>query len=56
MLLFAALNKGLISNFAEVKAEVVDSPDLTLKPFSLASKGNYKLMKSTMFEMKLNLK
>ncbi|XP_018574995.1 ester hydrolase C11orf54 homolog isoform X2 [Anoplophora glabripennis] len=34
-----ALNKGLTTNFAEVNVEVVDSPDLTQKPFSLASKG-----------------
>ncbi|KAJ8933617.1 hypothetical protein NQ314_013907 [Rhamnusium bicolor] len=34
-----ALNKSLKSNFAEVNVEVVDSPDLTQEPFSLASKG-----------------
>ncbi|CAH1170418.1 unnamed protein product [Phaedon cochleariae] len=33
------LNEGLKSNFAEVSVEVVECPDLTQEPFTLASKG-----------------
>ncbi|RZB40837.1 DUF1907 domain containing protein [Asbolus verrucosus] len=33
------LNKGLKSNFQEVEVSVVDCPDLTLEPFTLARKG-----------------
>lgn len=38
----SALNEGLKSNFNEVSAEVVDCPDLTQQPFTLASKGRSK--------------
>lgn len=38
--MLSVLNKGLKDNFAEVTAEVVDCPDLTQQPFTLASKGN----------------
>jgi len=33
------LNEGLKSNFDEVRVEVVDCPDLTQQPFTLANKG-----------------
>ncbi|KAJ3643942.1 hypothetical protein Zmor_026622 [Zophobas morio] len=33
------LNKGLKNNFEEVTVEVVDCPDLTQQPFTLAKKG-----------------
>jgi hypothetical protein len=36
---FAVLNKGLRSEFEEVKVEVVECPDLTQQPFTLAKKG-----------------
>lgn len=39
--LFAVLGKGLTSNFEHVAVEVVDCPDLTQKPFTLANKGRY---------------
>lgn len=38
------LNTGLKANFAQVNVEVVDSPDLTAKPFALASQGNKQLL------------
>jgi hypothetical protein len=31
--------KGLKANFAEVKVEIVDCPDLTRAPFNLAAAG-----------------
>lgn len=33
------LEEGLSTNFAEVKVEVVDCPDLTQKPFLLSASG-----------------
>lgn len=37
--LIAVLNEKLKSNFQQVSAQVVDCPDLTQKPFTLACKG-----------------
>lgn len=39
---FSVLSTGLKANFARVNVEVVDSPDLTEKPFALASEGKCK--------------
>lgn len=36
---FTALKKGLSKNFEIVEVDVVDCPDLTKKPFNLASQG-----------------
>ena len=38
-LFFSVLADGLSENFEEVSVSVVDCPDLTEKPFMLASRG-----------------
>jgi hypothetical protein len=35
----AVLGSGLTSNFETVRVEIVDCPDLTKEPFTLACKG-----------------
>lgn len=40
--MFAALQKGLSKNYEQVEVSVVDCPDLTQKPFSLAASGKCK--------------
>lgn len=35
----SVLEKGLKKNFREVDVDVVDCPDLTQQPFTLANKG-----------------
>ena len=39
----AVLGSGLFSNFEMVEIEIVDCPDLTKEPFTLACKGETKL-------------
>lgn len=39
--IFTALKVGLSSNFQNVDVTVIDCPDLTQKPFSLAGVGKF---------------
>jgi hypothetical protein len=38
----AVLGSGLTSNFETVRVEIVDCPDLTKEPFTLACKGKFR--------------
>lgn len=41
ILCFTVLTEGLTKNFTEAKVEIVDCPDLTQEPFTLAAPGKY---------------